>query len=129
MLNAMMTEFVLGDGFLPQSLSPAPTTPRPLAAAAATAAAAPASSTRTGSHRLSKPAPGAPFSTYSIGDAETDPDTASPGRGKFMALSNVANATHDAALAALNQYDAFEAVGGLHALAVHCATAMSYRRH
>ena len=42
------------------------------------------------------------LSTYSIGDAQTDAETMSSTRGKYMALTNVANATRDAVLAELH---------------------------
>jgi len=103
--SAMMTRFVLGDGFsppLPPPLDvveredvyrPPPPPPSPLAFA-------PLPDEELARVVFQSPA-AVELSTYFVGGAETDATTASAETGNAMALDNVANATREAAFQAI----------------------------
>jgi hypothetical protein len=104
--SAMMTRFVLGDGFSPPTPPPIevvkredvnrppPPPPSPLEFA-------PLPDEELGRIAYQSPA-AAELSTYFIGDVETDPATASPDFGNAMAIHNVKNTTREAALTAIS---------------------------
>lgn len=103
--SAMMTRFVLGDGFsppLPPPLDvveredvyrPPPPPPSPLAFA-------PLPDEELARVAFQSPV-AVELSTYFVGGAETDAATASAETGNAMALDNVANATREAAFQAI----------------------------
>ena len=103
--SAMMTRFVLGDGFSPPTpppldvirrediYRPPPPPPSPLAFATVP-------DEELGRIAFQSPV-AVELSTYFLGGPELDPVTASAETGNAMALDNVANATREAALQAI----------------------------
>jgi hypothetical protein len=101
--DAMMTAFVLGNGFSPPPMPPRPevqdsppppppSPPRPRLPQAEDA-------------RIVFQEPRAvTLSTYFLGGPETDPATATTSLGNYMARENVANATREAALSDITWY-------------------------
>ena len=106
--SAMMTRFVLGDGFSPPTPPPVDVVEREDVNRPPPPPPSPMAFSRVPDEELGRIAFQSPraveLSTYFIGGVETDAATASSETGNAMALDNVANATREAALRDIANY-------------------------